>query len=148
MGRRDGTLYSDHLGRPPTLNRGPGGIGMSRTSTLKRLLLPIGGIALGISLMTPAIGYPQAPDNTRKNKQTSPSADDQKMNVGDRETTQKIRKAIRDDSNLSTYAQNIKIITQDGKVTLRGPVRTEEEKSELGAKAKEVVGARNVTNLL
>jgi hyperosmotically inducible protein len=89
------------------------------------------------------------PDNTKMNKdQSSPSADQQKMNSGDRAITQKIRKAIHDDKDLSTYAHNIKVITQDGKVTLRGPVRSEEEKSALQAKAVGVVGQENVTNQL
>jgi osmotically-inducible protein OsmY len=70
------------------------------------------------------------------------------MNSADRAITQKIRKAIHDDKSLSTYAHNIKIITQDGKVTLRGPVRSEDEKSNLQAKAVEVAGQDNVTNQL
>ena len=70
------------------------------------------------------------------------------MNSADRAITQKIRKAIHDDKDLSTYAHNIKVITQDGKVTLRGPVRSEEEKSALQAKAVGVVGQENVTNQL
>ena len=90
-----------------------------------------------------------APDNTKRNKdQTDPSADQQKMNPADRAITQKIRKAIHEDKSLSTYAHNIKIITQDGKVTLRGPVRSEDEKSNLQAKAVEVAGQDNVTNQL
>jgi osmotically-inducible protein OsmY len=90
-----------------------------------------------------------APDNTKKNKdQTSPTADQQKMNPSDRAITQKIRKAIHQDKSLSTYAHNIKVITQNGKVTLRGPVRSEEEKSNLEAKAAGVAGRENVTNQL
>jgi osmotically-inducible protein OsmY len=90
-----------------------------------------------------------APDNTKKNKdQASPTADQQKMNPSDRAITQKIRKAIHEDSSLSTYAHNIKVIAQDGKVTLRGPVRSEEEKSNLEAKAVGVAGQENVTNQL
>jgi hyperosmotically inducible protein len=46
------------------------------------------------------------------------------------------------------YAHNIKIITQDGKVTLRGPVRSEDEKASIEAKAVAVAGAGNVTNQL
>jgi len=121
---------------------------------LHRLLLPLGALALGASLMAaPAVRqqYPQqpAPDNTKRNKnQTDPSADQQKMNSADRTITQKIRKAIHEDKSLSTYAHNIKIITQDGKVTLRGPVRSEDEKSNLQAKAAEVAGQDNVTNQL
>ena len=121
---------------------------------LRRLLLPLGSLALSASLLAvPALRQqdPQqpAPDNTRRNKdQTDPTADQQKMNPADRAITQKIRKAIHEDKTLSTYAHNIKIITQDGKVTLRGPVKSEEEKGNLQAKAVEVAGQDNVTNQL
>jgi len=121
---------------------------------LHRWLLPLGALALGASLMAaPAVRQqdPQqpAPDNTKRNKdQTDPSADQQKMNPADRAITQKIRKAIHEDKSLSTYAHNIKIITQDGKVTLRGPVRSEDEKSNLQVKAAEIAGQDNVSNQL
>ena len=119
-----------------------------------RWLLPLGALALEASLMAaPAVRQqdPQqpAPDNTKRNQeQKDPSADQQKMNPADRAITQKIRKAIHEDKSLSTYAHNIKIITQDGKVTLRGPVRSEDEKSNLQTKAVAVAGQDNVTNQL
>jgi hyperosmotically inducible protein len=95
---------------------------------------------------TPAL---QEPDNTKMNKdQSSPTADQQKMNPADRELAQKIRKSIHEDKSLSTYAHNIKIIAQDGKVTLRGPVRSEDEKNNLQAKAVAVAGDGNVMNQL
>jgi osmotically-inducible protein OsmY len=59
-----------------------------------------------------------------------------------------IVQAIHDDDSLSTYAHNIKIIAQDGKVTLRGPVRSEDEKNNLQAKAVAVAGEENVINQL
>jgi osmotically-inducible protein OsmY len=59
---------------------------------------------------------------------------------------QRIRKALVDDSSLSTYAHNAKIISQGGKVTLKGPVRSEQEKQAIEQKATEVAGAGNVTN--
>jgi hyperosmotically inducible periplasmic protein len=117
-------------------------------------VLPLGTLLLAGSLMAESIPEYQdpqqpAPDNTKKNKdQTSPTADQQKMNASDREITQKIRKAINEDKSLSTYAHNIKIITQDGKVTLRGPVRSEDEKNNLETKAVAVAGKENVTNQL
>jgi hyperosmotically inducible periplasmic protein len=125
-------------------------------SSLKvlRLLLPLGSLAFCVSLMASPVPRYQdtqqpAPDNTKKNKdQESPTADQQKMNPSDRAITQKIRKAIHEDKNFSTYAHNIKIITQDGKVTLRGPVRSDDEKSNLEAKAASVAGQENVTNQL
>jgi hyperosmotically inducible periplasmic protein len=107
---------------------------------------------LSVSLSAaPRLQDPQqpAPDNTKQNKnQSNPSADQQKMNAADRELTRKIRKAIHDDSDLSTYAHNIKIISQNGKVTLRGPVRSEEEKANIEAKAVAAAGQDNVSNEL
>jgi hyperosmotically inducible protein len=125
-----------------------------RSLKLSQLLLPLGSLVFCVSLM--AVPIPQyqdnqqtAPDNTKKNKdQTSPTADQQKINPADRAITQKIRKAVHGDTSLSTYAHNIKIITQDGKVTLRGPVRSEDEKNNLQAKAVIVAGQENVTNEL
>jgi len=93
-----------------------------------------------------------APDNTKTNQgdasKNAKTADQQKMNPADRETTKKIRSALIDDKSLSTYAHNIKIITTDGMVTLKGPVRSEDEKSSIEAKARQVAGDSNVTNNL
>jgi osmotically-inducible protein OsmY len=119
-----------------------------------RWLIAIGSAILGLSVaasVAPARQEPQQPaaDNSKANKdQSGPTADQQKMNPADRAITQKIRKAIHQDKSLSTYAHNIKVIAQDGKVTLRGPVRSDEEKNNLQGKAAEVVGAENVTNQL
>jgi osmotically-inducible protein OsmY len=118
-----------------------------------RLLLPLGSLVFCASLLAASIPGKQdpqtAPDNTKQNKdQTNPTADQQKMNPTDRALTQKIRKAIHEDTTLSTYAHNIKIISQDGKVTLRGPVRSEDEKSNIEAKAVAVAGQGNVTDQL
>src|SRR3954452_6530627 len=95
---------------------------------------------------------PPASDNTKTNQRdrskAEPTADQAKNNVSDRDTMQKIRKSLMDDKSLSTYAHNVKIIAQDGKVTLKGPVRTEEEKQSVAQKATEVAGAGNVTDEL
>jgi len=66
----------------------------------------------------------------------------------DRDAMQKIRKAVVGDKSLSTYAHNVKIIAQNGRVTLRGPVRSETEKKAVADMAAAVVGADNVTNEL
>jgi hyperosmotically inducible periplasmic protein len=93
-----------------------------------------------------------APDNTKTNQgdanKGATTADQQKMNPADRATTKQIRSALMQDKTLSTYAHNIKIITQDGHVTLKGPVRSEDEKTAIGEKAAQVAGAENVTNHL
>ena len=109
---------------------------------------------LGASLLAgvPQSGQQPAPDNTKNNQgdasKDATTADQQKMNPADRNTTRQIRKSIMQDQSLSTYAHNIKIITRDGKVTLKGPVRTEEDKASIQAKAVAVAGADNVTNQL
>jgi hyperosmotically inducible protein len=70
-----------------------------------------------------------APDNTKANQRdrnkAEPTADQQKENQPDREIARKIRQSIVQDKTLSTYAHNVKIITQDGLVTLKGagPIR-------------------------
>jgi osmotically-inducible protein OsmY len=93
--------------------------------------------------------HPALDDNTKISRdQAGPTADQRKMNPSDRAITQKIRKAIHHDKSLSTYGRNIKIFIQDGKVTLRGPVRSEEEKGNLEAKAVSVAGQEKVTNQL
>jgi osmotically-inducible protein OsmY len=66
--------------------------------------------------------------NTRDRAKGAATADQQKENTTDREITQKIRRALMDDKTLSTYAHNVKVITQDGHVTLKGPVQTADEK--------------------
>lgn len=72
---------------------------------------------------------------------------DQNENQADVEITASIRRQIRD-KKMSVNADNAKVITQDGKVTLRGPVKSEEEKKQIEEIAKAVAGAGNVGNHL
>ena len=110
------------------------------------LLLGSGALALALE---PA-GQQTAPDNTKVNErdrsQDAPTADQQKANRSDQDITQQIRQSIMKDKSLSTYAHNIKIITQNGKVTLRGPVRSDEEKDNVESKAVAVAGEQNVSS--
>jgi hyperosmotically inducible periplasmic protein len=89
-------------------------------------------------------------DNTKMNQRdrnaNEATADQQKVNRSDRDITQQIRKSIVSDKSLSSYGHNVKVITQNGMVTLKGPVRSEEEKKAVEAKAAEVAGADKVTN--
>jgi osmotically-inducible protein OsmY len=106
-------------------------------------------LSLGLSFSA-QVTKPQTtpPDNTKVNKrdkeQSKPTAGQQKENKSDREITSQIRRSLTQDKSLSTYARNIKVITQHGNVTLRGPVRTAEEKAAIEAKANEVAGADHV----
>ena len=86
--------------------------------------------------------------NTRDRAKGAVTADQQKENAADRELAKKIRAAITDDDTLSTYAHNVKVIVRDGKVTLKGPVRTAAEKTAVAAKATEIAGKDHVTNSL
>jgi hyperosmotically inducible protein len=93
-----------------------------------------------------------APDNTKVNERdknkSEPTADQQKDDRSDRDITQQIRQSVMKDKSLSTYAHNVKIISQNGMVTLKGPVRSEEEKSAVEAKAAAIVGQEKVTSEL
>src|ERR1700693_2090371 len=84
------------------------------------------------------------PDNTKVNKRDKnpdeATADQQKMNAADRNLTARIRKSVMADKTLSTYAHNVKIISQNGIVTLKGPVRSDDEVRSIMAKAVEVAG--------
>lgn len=93
-----------------------------------------------------------ASDNTKVNKRdrksAEPTADQAKNKTSDREMMRQIRRAVVKDKSLSTYAHNVKIISQNGKVTLKGPVHSEEEKKAIEAKATQVAGDGNVTDEL
>lgn len=105
-------------------------------------------LALSGSLWAAAYAQAQAPDNSANNKQHDVTADQQSSASSDRVTTQKIRKALIADKSLSTYAHNVKIITVNGAVTLKGPVKSDEEKQQVASKAAEVVDAGKVDNQL
>ena len=73
--------------------------------------------------------------NKRDRKTGAATADQQKMNAADRDLTAKIRRSVMADKSLSTYAKNVKIVSQDGTVTLKGPVRSDEEVKSIVSKA-------------
>lgn len=87
-------------------------------------------------------------DNTRANKGIETTAEQQGEKAADRKTTQQIRRTVVKDKSLSTYAHNVKIITKNGMVTLKGPVKSEEEKQTIEKAAAQVVGKGKVTNEL
>jgi hyperosmotically inducible protein len=94
----------------------------------------------------------QEPDNTKVNQRdrdkSQKTADQAKEGTSDRELMQKIRRAVVADKSLSTYGHNVKIISEHGKVTLKGPVNSEEESKNIEAKAVATAGAGNVSNQL
>jgi len=120
----------------------------SMSRLVSSILVCILGLGLSVSAQVTKPPQTTAPDNTKVNKrdqdQSRPTAGQQKENQSDREITRQLRRSIIQDKDFSTYARNVKIITQNGNVTLRGPVRSEEEKKAVEAKANEVAGTGHV----
>ena len=84
--------------------------------------------------------------NTRDRAAGAVTADQQKETAADRDLTRRIRQSVVGDKSLSTYAHNVKIVTRDGQVTLKGPVNSEAEKQAIAKKATAAAGAGRVTN--
>ena len=84
-------------------------------------------------------------DNTKVNERDRSAgevtAGQQKVNATDRNLTKQIRQSVMADKSLSTYAHNIKIISRNGAVTLKGPVKSDDEKRAVMAKAVAVTGS-------
>ena len=122
---------------------------MVRTFLCTGLLL---GVGVLMNAQEPNSQTPAASDNTKTNQRdrsaNEPTADQQKENRSDRDITQQIRQSIVKDKSLSTYGHNVKVITQNGQVTLKGPVKSEDEKRAIEAKAAEVAGENKVSSEL
>jgi osmotically-inducible protein OsmY len=91
-------------------------------------------------------------DNSAKNErdrnQQTLTPGDQSETEEDRKMTQAIRQAVMKDDSLTMTAKNVKIITAQGKVTLRGPVNSAEEKTKINDLAKAAAGKVPVDNQL
>jgi len=100
----------------------------------------------------PAAPAEASPDNTKVNERDRSSAALTPMDQGNGKTdlkiTQQIRQAVMANGSLSFTAKNVKIITQGGKVTLRGPVKSDQERSDIEAAARKVAGVTDVDNQL
>ena len=111
----------------------------------------VGSIAIFVFALQTSV-FSQAPDNTNVNRRDRNSgtatADQQNGNRSDVQITREIRRSITQDKALSTYAKNVKVVTKDGNVTLRGPVRSEEEKKSIESKADSIAGAGHAKNEL
>jgi len=129
---------------------------MQKTALLLAMtLLTFGGYATLTRAETegnPAPAARVAPDNTGRNvrdrsdKTLTPG--DQSSRKADVSLTRRIRRAITTDKALSTTAKNIKIITVDGVVTLRGPVKSDQEREKIAATAQQIAGVKQVDNHL
>ena len=109
--------------------------------------------ALLIGSASPVVfGQDAQSDNSKMNKSatnnTTQTAERQKNGKGDRDLTAQIRKSIYGDKTLSIYAHNVKIITRNGMVTLKGPVRSDDEKAAVEKYATQAAGDGKVTDNL
>ena len=93
-----------------------------------------------------------AADNTSNNKadqsSASVNADTQSNSPSDIDLTKRIRQSVMADKSLSTYAHNVKIVTNNGGVTLKGVVRSDQERDTVAMKAATLAGKDNVVNQL
>ena len=91
-------------------------------------------------------------DNTKRNSseqnKNTDTAEKQSNSKDDLALTQKVRQAVMKDGSLSMNAKNVKIIAQDGKITLKGPVDSQQEKDTIGTEAGEIAGKDKVDNQL
>lgn len=110
----------------------------------------LGSAVLASAMLTPAeLPAQTGADNSAVNKGQNNTAEQQSSATSDRMLTKRIRQALMADKSLSTYGHNVKIITNDGSVTLKGPVRSEDEKQNIASKAQSIVGSpEKVTNQL
>jgi len=128
---------------------------MTKTAVFLSLsLLVLGGYAGTAYPADKTLSPPAqtAPDNTGLNVRDRSGATltpgDQSENKADVTLTQQIRQAVVADKSLSTTAKNIKIITNNGVVTLRGPVNSPQEKETIEAKAQGIAGMNKVDSQL
>jgi len=119
---------------------------------MKRTLLALTCLsAFGLTALA-ADNEKTKPDNTATNARDrsgeTKTSGDQSNNSADLKTTQAVRQALMKDSELSMTAKNIKVITVNGQVTLRGPVKTAQEKTKIDQIAKSAAGGAQINDQL
>src|SRR5678815_4307495 len=118
---------------------------------MKRTILVLACLST-VSLAAIGADDKTEPDNTaineRDRSRETQTSGDQSNSSADLKITQAIRQALMKDSELSTTAKNIKVITTNGQVTLRGPVKTTQEKAKIDQLAKSAAGGAQIENQL
>lgn len=118
---------------------------------MRRTLLVLACLT-GLSLAAIAADEKTKSDNTATNKRDrsgeTKTSGDQSNNSRDLKITQAIRQALMKDGQLSTTAKNIKVITENGQVTLRGTVKNVQEKARVDRLAKSVAGGTHIVDQL
>ena len=107
--------------------------------------------ALAVSAFAQDQSSPAADNSARNERDRSSETKtsfDQSNTKGDTQITASIRRAVMKDDSLSMTAKNVKIITENGVVTLRGPVKSEAEKTKIAELAKSAAGQMKIDNQL
>jgi len=103
-------------------------------------------------LLAVGLSTAQEPDNSKKNERdrsdATLTAGKQSNDKKDLQLLRDIRRDVTKSDNFSTYAKNVKIITLNGRVILRGPVKTQDEKAAIEAIAKRYAGDSSVDSYL
>ena len=124
---------------------------MRLTNIIKQVSLTLAGVTI-MSLTALAADQKVDSDNTATNQRDrsgeTKTSGDQSNTSADLQITQAIRRGLMKDDNLSNDAKNIKVITADGQVTLRGPVNTAEEKKKVEQIAKSAAGGAQIVDQL
>ena len=120
--------------------------------TVMRRTLLILACVTGLSLAAMAADEKTKADNTATNERDrsgeTQTSGDQSNSSADLKITQAIRQALMKDGELSTTAKNIKVITENGQVTLRGPVKNVQEKARVDQLAKSAAGGARIVDQL
>jgi hyperosmotically inducible protein len=119
---------------------------LALTLVLSLALFGVGSVA--IAQNPPPVSPDNSAINARDRNPQAMTAGQQSNATSDVELTRKIRRAVVNDHSLSMLAHNIKIISANGRVILRGPVKTEQEKTVVASKAQAIAGADKVDNQL
>jgi len=124
-------------------------LGGPKIKKMKRItlsLLCISGLALS------AVAQDKPADNSAKNERDrsgeTKTSGDQSNSSDDIKTTAAIRRAVMKDDSLTMTAKNVKIITESGMVTLRGPVKSAEEKTKIEEHVKAAAPGAKIDNQL
>ena len=109
-------------------------------------------LCLYAAILITATAFAQPPDNTKINKRDNATgavtAGTQSNKKEDLDLVRKIRRGVTEDKSMSIYARNVKIMTRDGVATLRGPVRSADEKMAIEKIAKRLAGETKVDSHL
>src|SRR5215475_11422527 len=126
-----------------------GEMGMNKPAIVLAVLLVL-SVACSNAFAQSASAF--TPDNSginvRDRSAGATTADTQSSSKDDVDLTARVRRALINDKSLSIMAQNIKVVSSNGQVTLRGPVKSDQERNAIASDVQRVAGVNNIDNRL